>query len=76
MANIPGPQPDVNFCPACQADLRNIPRKEMKSSGCKRKNGTSAPDTHTYQCTNSTRQRRFEINQNRPTVEAEETCPN
>ena len=31
MANKPGPQPDIQFCPACKANVRNVPRSEMKS---------------------------------------------
>ena len=26
MANIPGVQPDIKYCPACKEELRNIPR--------------------------------------------------
>jgi uncharacterized protein with PIN domain len=62
MANIPGPQPQVQFCPICKAELRNVPRSEMKSRGHKGKNGVS-PDTHTYDCTKC--KTRFEINQHR-----------
>ena len=65
MANKPGPQPDVTLCPSCGGDLRNVPRNEMKSKGHKRKDGTEAPDTHTYKCTADTCKKRFEINQDR-----------
>jgi len=37
MANVPGPQPDIKFCPVCKASLRNVPRSEMKSRGYKKK---------------------------------------
>ena len=59
MANESGPQPDVRFCPACKADLRNVPRDEMPP----RKN--APPDTHTYECTSGECGERFEINQDR-----------
>lgn len=62
MANKPGPQPDIQFCPVCKGDLRNIPRSEMKTS-IKRKDGTIPVHTHTYQCLICTT--RFEINQDR-----------
>ncbi len=61
MANVPGPQPDVKFCPRCKAALRNVPRSEMKSRAYKRRDGTVSPDTHTYECLNC--KARFEINQ-------------
>lgn len=63
MANVPGPQPDVKFCPACKADLKNVPRAEMTSPGYTRRDGTVAEDTHTYECLAC--RIRFEINQNR-----------
>jgi hypothetical protein len=66
VANAPGPQPDVQYCPACKAPVRNIPRGAMKSKGYRRRDGTVAPDTHTYECTSPTCGRRFEINQDRP----------
>ena len=47
MANIPGPQPDVQFCPRCKGDLHNVARDEMRSKGYKRKDGTVSQDTHT-----------------------------
>jgi hypothetical protein len=65
MANIPGEQPDVRFCPKCRAELRKVPRNEMRSSGYKRKNGDIAPETHTYECTASACKTRFEINEDR-----------
>jgi len=61
MANITGPQPDVNFCPICKGELGNVPREEMKSKGYVRPDGTVAPDTHTYDCVACGK--RFEINQ-------------
>lgn len=63
MANVPGPQPDIKYCPVCKADVRNVPRSEMKSTGYKRKNGTVSQHTHTYECL--TCKNRFEINQAR-----------
>jgi len=63
MANVPGPQPDVLYCPACKADLRNVPRGEMVSPGYTRADGTVSPDTHTYECQNCNNI--FEINQSR-----------
>jgi uncharacterized protein with PIN domain len=63
MANLPGPQPDVKFCPFCKANLRNVLRSKMKSRGYKRRDGTVSPHTHTYQCEEC--ERRFEINQDR-----------
>ena len=47
----------------CNGDLRNVPRSEMISTGYKRKDGSVAPDTHTYDCLKCTT--RFEINQAR-----------
>jgi uncharacterized protein with PIN domain len=61
MANLPGPQPDVKFCPGCKEALRNVPRSEMKTRGYKRRDGTVSVDTHTYECTVC--KTRFEINQ-------------
>jgi len=61
MANLPGPQPDVQFCPACGDSLQNVPREEMRSKGYIRRDGSVANDTHTYECTSCTK--RFEINQ-------------
>jgi len=60
MANIPGPQPDVKFCPICKGDLRNVPRNEMRSRS-RRRDGTVSPHTHTYECSKC--MVRFEINQ-------------
>ena len=64
MANIPGPQPDVRFCPACKEDLGNVPREKMVSRGHVRKDGTVSPYTHTYICKNI-KCGKFEINQDR-----------
>ena len=61
MANLPGRQPDVLYCPRCKGDLRNVARDEMRSKGYKRKDGTVSEDTHTYECRSCTQ--RFEINQ-------------
>jgi len=63
MPNVPGPQPDIQYCPICKEDLRNVPRAEMRSSGHVRADGTVSPDTHTYKCTSCGV--RFEINQDR-----------
>lgn len=63
MANKPGPQPSIRYCPICKADLRNVPRSEMKSRGYLRRDGTVAPYTHTYKCISCSN--RFEINQDR-----------
>ncbi len=63
MANISGPQPDIKCCPICKANLRNVPRNEMKSKGYVRKDGTVSEDTHTYDCVSC--RNRFEINQDR-----------
>jgi len=63
MANVAGPQPDVLYCPACKADLRNVPRNEMVSPGYIRADGTVSPHTHTYECQHCNNS--FEINQNR-----------
>ena len=63
MANLPGPQPDIKFCPVCESDLINVPRSKMKSKGYVRKDGTVSEHTHTYDC--SSCDNRFEINQDR-----------
>ena len=63
MANKPGPQPDVKFCPVCKSELRNIPRSEMKSRGYIKKDGKVSEYTHTYECLDC--KQRFEINQDR-----------
>jgi uncharacterized protein with PIN domain len=63
MANLPGPQHDIRFCPSCKANLRNVPRGEMKSRGYVRPDGTVSPHTHTYECESCNR--KFEINQDR-----------
>ncbi len=62
MANKPGIQPDIKFCPFCKGDLRNVPRSEMKSRS-KRKDGSLSEFTHTYEC--HICDKRFEINQDR-----------
>jgi len=63
MANLPGLQPDIKYCPICKSDLINIPRSKMKSTGYKRKDGTVSPDTHSYECNQC--KNIFEINQDR-----------
>ena len=63
MANISGPQPDVKYCPACRAEISNVPRDKMEFQGHMRVNGTVSPHTHTYICTQCGR--KFEINQDR-----------
>lgn len=63
MANLPGPQPDIQYCPRCSGPLRNIPREEMHSRGYVRVDGSVSPDTHTYECNDCGV--RFEINQRR-----------
>jgi uncharacterized protein with PIN domain len=63
MANLSGPQPDIKFCPVCKADVRNVPRSEMKFQGYVRKDGTVSEHTHTYECLAC--RERFEINQDR-----------
>jgi len=63
VANLPGPQPDIKYCPVCKADLRNVPRKEMKAKGYVRRDGTVSEHTHTYDCERCGN--RFEINQDR-----------
>lgn len=63
MANKPGPQPDIKYCPVCKGDLENVPRSKMKSSGYIRRNGTVSEHTHTYECSEC--HIRFEINQDR-----------
>jgi len=63
MANKTGVQPDIEFCPKCKGDLRNVPRSEMKSKGYIRKDGSTSEYTHTYEC--RVCGTRFEINQDR-----------
>lgn len=63
MANIPGPQPDVKYCPKCKSDLVNVPRDQMTSRGYVRKDGTVSPHTHTYVCKSCGN--KWEINQQR-----------
>ena len=63
MANIAGPQPDIQFCPVCRAELRNVPRNEMASPGHVRADGSVSEHTHTYDC--AACGNRFEINQRR-----------
>lgn len=65
MANISGPQPDIRFCPVCAGELRNLRRDELPSTGYRRRDGTVAQDTHSYQCTSDSCGHRFEINQAR-----------
>ena len=63
MANVPGPQPDIKYCPVCKSSLVNVPRESMISRGYKRRDGTVSEHTHTYACRNC--KNRFEINQGR-----------
>ena len=63
MANLPGPQPDIKFCPICKSDLINVPRSKMKSKGYARRDGKVSEHTHTYDCFKC--KNRFEINQDR-----------
>lgn len=63
MANLPGQQPMIQFCPICKSELRNVPRDEMTSSGHQRADGTVSEHTHTYECTSNECGVRFEINQ-------------
>ena len=63
MANIPGPQLDIKFCPICKDALENVPREKMKSKGYKRKDGSVSEHTHTYDCKKCGN--RFEINKDR-----------
>lgn len=62
MANKPGPQPDVKYCPKCKARLKNVPREEMKTRYVRR-DGSVPQSTHTYDCNECST--RFEINQHR-----------
>ena len=62
MANISGPQKDVKYCPACKADLFNIPRDKMKTRVINRY-GDVPLFTHTYICLQC--KKKFEINQDR-----------
>ena len=45
MSNKPGPQPKIKHCPACKSELKNVPRKQMKSR-YHRRDGTIAAYTH------------------------------
>lgn len=63
MANKPGVQPEIKYCPICKEELENVPRNEMKSKGYKRKDGTVSEYTHTYKC--KICNTKFEINQDR-----------
>jgi YgiT-type zinc finger domain-containing protein len=62
MANVPGPQPDIKYCPFCRADLTNVPREQMRYN-YKRKDGTISEDTHSYVCSKCGK--KYEINQDR-----------
>ncbi len=63
MANLPGRQPDIKYCPICKAGLVNVARSKMKSKAYVRRDGTVSEDTHTYDCPRCNN--RFEINQDR-----------
>jgi uncharacterized protein with PIN domain len=58
MANVPGPQPQIRYCPICRGELRNVPPQEMRSRA-------RSEHTHTYECTATECHVRFEINQDR-----------
>ena len=60
MSNLPGPQPEVKWCPNCKAALVNVLRERMVSHTT-RKDGSIAPYTHTYFCPKCGK--KFEINQ-------------
>jgi len=62
MPNKPGCQLKIKHCPICKSKLKNVPRKQMKSR-YRRRDGTVALHTHTYDCLNCGT--RFEINQDR-----------
>jgi uncharacterized protein with PIN domain len=62
MANVPGPQPDIRFCPVCKAEVHNIPIGEMKTHRV-RPDGSVPTHTHSYECRQCGN--RFEINQDR-----------
>lgn len=63
MANLPGPQPDIKYCPICKGEVENVPRSKMRSKGYTRRDGTVSEHTHTYDCKSCST--RFEINQDR-----------
>ncbi len=63
MANIPGKQPDIKYCPACKGELENVPRAKMRSKGHRKKDGSVSEDTHTYICLEC--KKGFEIDQHR-----------
>jgi len=63
MANKPGVQPEIMYCPICKGNLSNVPREKMKSKGYTKKDGTVSQFTHTYQCDECGNI--FEINQDR-----------
>ncbi|MBL7132126.1 MAG: hypothetical protein ISS45_12130 [Candidatus Omnitrophica bacterium] len=63
MANVSGSQPKIKYCPICKGNLRNVPREKMKSRGHRRRDGSVAAHTHTYECLGCLN--RFEINQDR-----------
>lgn len=62
MANVPGAQPDIQYCPVCKEQLRNIPINEMKTRRV-RPDGSVPTHTHSYECRHCGN--RFEINQDR-----------
>lgn len=65
MANVAGPQPDVQYCPKCGQPLRNVPRSEMRSRGYRRRDGTISPFTLKYECLSPLCGERFDIRQER-----------
>lgn len=62
MANVSGPQPDVQSCPFCKGALENVPRNKMKTR-VKNMSDEVPRDTHTYKCLKCGRM--YEINQHR-----------
>jgi hypothetical protein len=46
MVNKSGSQPDIQFCPTCKGNLRNVPRSEMESHGYIRKDNSASELTH------------------------------
>ena len=62
MANISGPQPDVQFCPFCKEALENVLRNKMKTT-VKNMSDEVPRYTHTYHCPKCGRT--YEINQHR-----------
>lgn len=68
MANVSGPQPDVQFCPYCRESMLNVPRHKMKTS-VKNMSDEVPHHTHTYNCLKCGRT--YEINQHRDLITGE-----